>query len=236
MLSVTTTADWIVGGVALVIGLVVIVGIVWLLWRLVTWPARARGRRGTGGLGSDYETMIRQQPRTRPAMGERPMPFPPPGGWQQSPTAPAVSRVVLPPPGYRTREPDTPEPEPTLLAAGAATNDSPPKPGLFDRGLRVFLPWVIQPLAWLGLCFIVFVPFNLGWTGWGVALVFAVGLGVWTRRRYTQRILWRGSAGREFVVWLRWGQQDAAAEPPVVVTPVAGDAPASTETHAAGIN
>jgi hypothetical protein len=107
---------------------------------------------------------------------------------------------------------------------------SPSRPGLLERGLRVFPPWIIQPLAWLGLCFIIFVPFDLGWAGWGVALVFALGLGVWTRRRYTQRILWRGGSGREFVVWLRWGEKDEKAEPPVVVAPVGENLPAPADT------
>jgi hypothetical protein len=40
--AATTTGNWIVGGIAVVVGLGIFVGIVWLLYRLVTWPARAR--------------------------------------------------------------------------------------------------------------------------------------------------------------------------------------------------
>src|SRR5690348_11067051 len=106
--AATGTGDWIVGGIALVVGLAIIVGIVWLLWRLVTWPFR-RHRRGPSGLGSEYEQMIQQQQRGRRG---NPPSYPLPPDWQQrlgqpqtAAAMPGQSRVVLPPPPYRAREP-----------------------------------------------------------------------------------------------------------------------------------
>ena len=246
--AATTTGDWIIGGVALVIVLAVIIGIVWLLYRLVTWPARARRRRrSTGGLGSDYEQMIRQQRRNKPATGERPLPFPPPAARQQTTPAPAVSQVVLPPPGYRTREPEPPEVEPVSATTVIAEPSSAP-PSTWERVMRTprnTPAWATLALAWLGLWFIVSKPiFGSGWVSYGVGLVVAVGLGVWAKRNYHAQILWR--APRNVLVWQRWGKQDdslalpvevqaaaeavAATEAPDSETPVADDLPAPTET------
>jgi hypothetical protein len=227
--AVSTTGDWIVGGIALVVGLGIIVGVVWLLWRLVTWPARVRRRRRSGGgLGGDYEQMIRQQQRDQPRSGRR-EPFPPPGGWQP---LPQPSRVVMPPPGYRHRETELPEPEPQPPLLAAETNGTPPTSGwqrLMRRTVRV-PAWLLLPMAWLGLWYIVIeLPFGTGWSGYAASLLVAVGLGVWTKKRYHSRVLWRGERG-EGVVWVRWGKADPAAEPPVVVAPVAEALTDSTQT------
>ena len=239
--AATTTGDWIVGGIALVVVLAVIVGIVWLLYRLVTWPARARRRRrNTGGLGSDYEQMIRQQPKGRSATGERRLPFP-------SAQAAVSSQVVMPPPSYRTREPETPEVEP-VSATTVVAEPSSARPSTWERVMRTprnTPAWATLALAWLGLWFIVSKPiFGSGWVSYGVGLVVAVGLGVWAKRNYHAQILWR--APRNVLVWQRWGKQDdslalpvevqaaaeavAATEAPDSETPVAGDLPAPTET------
>jgi hypothetical protein len=235
----TTTGDWIVGGIALVVGLAIIAGIVWLLYRLVTWPARRRRR--AGGLGSDYEQMIRQQKRGRPVAGGGDPPYwPPPQGSatpQPQVTAestgrdmpPPQSRVVLPPPPYRPREEEAPEPEPTAPTVSA---DPTPAPSawrrLMWRPVRI-PPWALTSLAWLGVCFVLLVPFGMDWFKYGAALVVAVLVVVWTRRNFHSRILWRSKS--ELVSWQRWGKGDLPAEPPVVVTPMVEDLPTPTPTE-----
>jgi hypothetical protein len=92
----TSTGKIIAGIVVLLIGLTLIVGVIWLLWRLVSWPFRARRRARPAGLGSDYEQMIRQQLRTRPPTGDgNPPYYPLPPDWQRrlgqpEPTAPSL--------------------------------------------------------------------------------------------------------------------------------------------------
>src|SRR5438045_1732018 len=95
----------IIAGIAV---LLIFLGLMYLVIRLLTWPFRARRRKRPVGAGADYEAMIRQQGRNQPATQGRPLPFPPPEGWQASPSA--DSQIVLPPPPYRTREPETHEP------------------------------------------------------------------------------------------------------------------------------
>ncbi|HET8557238.1 MAG TPA: hypothetical protein VFL58_08035 [Gaiellaceae bacterium] len=83
--------------------------------------------------------------------------------------------------------------------------------------------------AWLGLVFVAFKPLGLmDWVGYGVALVFAVVIAVYTRAHYHSTILWKGE--RQGVVWVRWGKADDGASPPVVVTPVRENLPDATET------
>src|SRR5262245_33121455 len=254
--AATTTGDWIVGGVALVIGLAIIVGIVWVLYRLVTWPARRR-RRSHSGLGSDYEQMIRQQSRTRPTTGGSNSPYwpPPPGSAtpRRQVTAESVyagrgvpprqpeSRVVLPPPPYRQREADSPEPEPATPAVVAQPPSAPPQPpsappSTLERlRVRRVPGWVILTCAWLGLAFVLYLPIalvgGLGWDLYGLALASAVLVGAYTKRRYRSKILWQSR--REIVVWQRWGKGDDADEPPVIVTAVGADLAAPVETPGA---
>jgi hypothetical protein len=229
--AATTTGDWIVGIIAVLVIVAVVVGVVWLLWRLVTWPARARRRRAsTGGAGADYERMIREQ-RRRGLHAEARLPFPPhPQTSQPVPTA-APSRVVLPPPSYRTREPELAVPEAQPPLPPAATNGSPPlSPWQRLARRMVRIPaWVTVSLAWLGLAFLVLKPLGMmDWVGYGVFVVFAVIIAVYTRAHYHSKVLWRGE--RQGVVWVRWGKADAAAEPPVVVTPASDDTPTSVQT------
>jgi hypothetical protein len=199
----TTTGDWIVGGIALIVVLGIIGGIIWLLYRLVTWPARARRRRRSGGgLGSDYEQMVRQDKRNQPRSG-RSEPFPPPGGWQQPPPQP--SRVVMPPPGYRQREPEAHEPETEPVTAAVVAETTTPKPSTWDRLRRSSVripPWLGTPLVWLGVVFLIAKP--LGGTSWavyGIALVVAAITAVYVYSRYESKTLLR--SGKSIVIWFR---------------------------------
>jgi hypothetical protein len=74
----------------------------------------------------------------------------------------------------------------------------------------------LLPLAWLGLWFIVSKPLvGTDWVTYGVGIVVAVGVAVWTKRNYHAKILWR--AERSAVVWQRWGRRDDSLLPPVEV-------------------
>jgi hypothetical protein len=224
MLAASTAGEIIVGIVALLITIGIIVGVVWLLWRLVTWPVRARRRRSISGLGSDYEQMIRQQPRDRRAPSGRRDPFPPPGGWQPPPQP---TRVVMLPPGYRQREPETHEPETEPVTAAVVAEPTTPKPSTWDRLMRspVRVPlWLGTPLVWLGVVFLISKP--LGWTSWyayGFALFAAVVTAVYVYLRFESKTLLR--PGRSIVIWVR--RRDESASVVIEAREAADGEPAS---------
>jgi hypothetical protein len=117
---------------------------------------------------------------------------------------------VLPPPSYRQREPETHEPEPVPpFLPTAETNGLSPESGLLNhfRTRRLYPAWIVQPFAFLGLWFVISQPLGMGWYGYAAGIIVAVVIGIRVRSRYTQRIPWRGKLGREFVVWLRYGQR-----------------------------
>jgi hypothetical protein len=236
MLAASNTGAIILG----IVGLLILIGLLYLgfrvvviaiklLIRLITWPVRAlRGSPPTGA-GADYEAMIRQQPKGRPATGSgEPRYWPPPQDWQPTPQPETrvESQIVLPPPSYRVREPEA---EPVTPPVAVSEPTLPP-PSRWERLMRtpVRTPaWAMLSLAWLGLWSIVSKPFfGAGWVSYAVGLALAVGIGVWAKRNYHGKILWR--APREVLVWQRWGKQDDSLPLPVVVQ-AAAEAVAATE-------
>jgi hypothetical protein len=235
MIAASSAGTIVAGIVALLIGVAVLVGLVYLVFRLVTWPFRRRRSARPAGAGADYEAMIRQQRRQPPAMTSRPLPFPSHSGdWPSDPETMAESRVVLPPPPYRLREPEAEPLAPSIAAPEFMPPPLPPSSWERLRQKTTLTPaWVVMPLSWLGLWFIVSKPlFGAGWLGYGVGLVVALGLGVRAKRNYHTKILWR--APRSVLVWQRWGKQDDSLPLPVAVQAaaqaVAGTAAPESET------
>jgi len=174
--------------------------------------------------------------------------YPPPPGWKPTPpferTPEEIApNVVLPQPRRVRESVDEPEPEPVrepeLARHAAATNISPrapesvPPPPIAAEPRSTWkqrrIPaWLLLAFAWLGLAFLVFKPLGLtDWLGYGVAVVFAVLIGILARTRYHSRILWESKG--DIIVWQRWGKGDLPADPPVVVTPVGEDLSATAE-------
>jgi hypothetical protein len=200
----------------LVVGVRVVIIALHLLWRLITWPFRALRPKPPTGAGADYEAMIRQQPRLPVTVtgGSDPPHWPPPPDWQPTPSTPepAPSRVVLPPPGYRQKEPETHEPETEPVTAAVVAEPTTPRPSTWDRLMRspVRIPlWLGTPLVWLGVVFLVFKP--LGWTSWsayGLALVAAAVTAVYVYLRYESKTLLR--PGKSIVIWVRRRDESAS--------------------------
>lgn len=240
--AASTTGEIVVGIISLliVLGLIalgfrVVVIAIKLLIRLITWPFRALRPKPPTGAGADYEAMIRAQPRQRLATTSRPLPFPSPSGeWPTSPGSTAESpatQVILPPPPYRMREPDEPKAEAEPVAPRIGDSEViPPSSSRWERLLRTprrTPAWAMLSLAWLGLWSIVSKPFfGADWVSYGVGLAFAVAIGVWAKRNYHAKILWR--APKNVLVWQRWGKQDDSLPLPVVVQ-AAAEAVAATE-------
>lgn len=116
------------------------------------------------------------------------------------------SRLVLPA-EPRTRPIVDPKPVP-MESVSAHSKAS----RLMHR--RVPIPaWLLVPLAWLGLLYVILTPIGRDWYMYGLGLLFAVGIGVRVRRRHRATVLYR--SGRASLYWVRWlkkGEPDP--EPP----------------------
>jgi hypothetical protein len=87
--------------------------------------------------------------------------------------------------------------------------------------LKMIPLWVATPLIYLGVFYVLFFPLGVGWYGYGVSLVIAVGLGAWVFPRYRVTVLERSDRG--IVYWVRRVKkgEDRAPEEPTspVLTP-----------------
>ena len=219
----TSTGDWIIGIIAVVLFLGFLVWITRRVFRLIAWPFRAMRRPAPVGLGSEYEQMVRAQSkivlpesrRTRQPEPERRLPFPPR-------SIPPVAATTAAPASV----PHAPELEPATTA-----------PSLWRRFLRILLPpWVSIPLVFLGVVFVFYKPTGASWDLYGAALLAAVVSAAWTKRYYRTTVLYRGERG--VVVWIRWGKKmlqaddqtlPPVAEPPTTPTPPAPAASAHSD-------
>jgi hypothetical protein len=189
------------------------------LVRLIKAPFRAARRPAPSGLGSEYEQLVSHSEkivlptprRTREAEKPAPeprLPFPPRSSAASAAATPSatVSTVV-------------PEPATAIAVPWPPVGEAPPQTRWWRR--RLFVPgWVILPLAWLGIIYLIS-PLGWNWYGYGFALAVAVVIGVRRARRYCVTVLHRGQ--RDIVTWTHWrkrGEPEATeVDRPTVMMP-----------------
>lgn len=121
--------------------------------------------------------------------------------------------IVLPSP-RRTRDKNA-QPQPPTQTKRAIIR--PMRHSLRRLDTMTLPIWLPAPFAFLGLIYLVSVPFGTDWWGYGTALFLAALFGWYTRRRWASTCLERTENGG--VYWVRKRRKGETERPPTYTAP-----------------